>query len=108
MNTSIPYSAVSCSFDEKRDIQQVEAGLSVDLNQALKTGIVRDSGAPMDSNGIESPEFVVGRVENIFDAIESARAIKKYGKKAPQVASPTGPSDVNVSSTSTPAPAGGE
>lgn len=84
--------AQSCRFNELRDNQRVVSGLGVDLTEALQTGIVRDSGAPTDSNGITDPSMIVGRVENIFDAIESQRAIKKYGKKAAPKVTPSEPS----------------
>lgn len=79
-------------YNEIRDSQEVEQGLSVDITAALKTGIVRDPGTPMDSNGIDDCEAIVGRVENTFDAIEAARAVKKYGKKAKMPTTPTEPS----------------
>lgn len=83
--------AQSCKFNEKRDIQQVESGLTVDLTQALKSGIVRDSGTSTDSNGIEDPGLIIGRVENVFDAIEAQRSIRKYGKKAKPAMTPSSP-----------------
>ena len=71
-----------CKFDLKRDFQPVEDGLAVSLSEALKTGVVKDSNVVLDSNGIDDPESVLGRVNNRFDAIEASRAIRKYGKKA--------------------------
>lgn len=92
MNNEKLLGLVSPRFNEKRDIQKVVSGLAVDLTDALQTGIVRDSGQETDSNGIDDPSRIIGRVENIFDAIESQRAIRKYGKKAHQATSPTSPS----------------
>lgn len=81
----------SCKFNDKRDIRRVESGLAVDLTKALKTGIVRDSGASTESNGIDDPSKIIGRVGDIFDAIDASRVVKKYGKKAKPSLSATAP-----------------
>lgn len=70
----------TCLFDEKRDIKRVVDGLQVDITDALSTGVVRDTTDVSDYNNIDNPNSVLGRVENVFDAIEAERAIKKYGK----------------------------
>lgn len=72
----------SCKFDPSKDFVKVESGLVVSLSEALKTGVVKDSGVSLDTNGIDDPESVLGRVKDRFDAIEASRAIRKYGKKA--------------------------
>lgn len=72
----------SCKFDPSKDFTKVESGLVVSLSEALKTGVVKDSGISLDTNGIDDPEAVLGRVKDRFDAIEASRAIRKYGKKA--------------------------
>lgn len=71
-------------FDEKRDIQRVESGLSVDIASSLKTGIVKavSDSAEVGGNGISRPDQIVGRVQDIFDVLEAGRIIKKYGKKS--------------------------
>lgn len=71
-----------CKFDKVRDFQEVEDGIVISLSDALKTGVVKDANIVLDSNGIDDPEAVLGRVNDRFDAIEAARAIRKYGKKA--------------------------
>lgn len=71
-----------CKFDSTKDYKQVESGLSVDLSDALQTGVVKDGLATLDSNGIEDPDAILGRCRDKFDAIEASRAIRKYGKKA--------------------------
>lgn len=82
----------SCKFNDKRDIRRVESGLAVDLTKALKTGIVRDFGAATDSNGIDDPSKIIGRVADVFDALDASRVVKKYGKKAKPSPSDTSPS----------------
>lgn len=72
----------SCKFDPKRDYQKVESGLVVSLSETLRTGVVKESNTVLESNGIDDPERIVGRVSNRFDAIEAERAVRKYGKKA--------------------------
>lgn len=72
----------ACKFDPKKDYKKVESGLVVSLSDALKTGVVKENGGSLDSNGIEDPDAIVGRVSDRFDAIEASRAIRKYGKKA--------------------------
>lgn len=58
----------------------VEQGLAINISDALATGVVRD-GEEIPDNGIDDPDNVIGRCEDVFDAIEAHRAIKKYGKK---------------------------
>lgn len=74
--------ARECKFDERKDFMQVPQGLAVSLSESLKTGVVKDSLASLESNGIQDPEAIVGRVNDRFDAIDADRAIRKYGKKA--------------------------
>lgn len=69
-----------CKYNEKRDIKRVVSGLAVNINDVLRTGVVRDNTDVIDYNNIDNPENIVGRVESPFDAIEAQRAIKKYGK----------------------------
>lgn len=73
---------VECKFDPKRDFQEVQQGLSPDLDAALRTGIVADSGDNLDYNGIEEPGQILGVVRDSFDAVDAQRAIRKYGKRA--------------------------
>lgn len=72
----------SCLFNELRDIQEVESGLAVNIDDMLRTGVVQDSPITEPDNGIEEPGLIIGRVSDTFDAIEAQRVIKKYGKKA--------------------------
>lgn len=73
---------VSCKFDPLRDIKEVEQGLAVNLTDALRTGIVHETGENLSDNGIDDPGRVIGVIRDKFDAIDAARAIRKYGKKA--------------------------
>lgn len=81
-----------CEFNEYRDIQEVVSGLAVDITDALQTGVVKDADYEPDTNGIDEPERILGRISDNFDAIEASRAIRKYGKKAqPAVVAATEP-----------------
>lgn len=69
-------------FNERVDIQKVVSGQSVSITETLRTGIVRSSAVSEPSNGIEDPSRIVGVVHDNFEAMDAARAIRKYGKKA--------------------------
>jgi hypothetical protein len=77
-----------CKFDPRRDVAEVEQGLAVDINEALRTGVVKDAEYALQYNGIDEPGKIVGRIQDKFDAIEAHRVVKKYGKqtKVEQVA----------------------
>lgn len=82
-------------FNKVRDIKKVESGLAIDLTDALRTGVIPSSSSPLDSNGIDDPDNILGVVRDKFDAIDAQRAIKKYGKKA-AVESPIAKPQTNV------------
>lgn len=75
-----------CKFDPLRDVMKVQQGLGVDIDDMLQTGIVKDSGETLDNNGIDDPNAIIGRISDVFEAMDAARIIKKYGKKAPSKA----------------------
>lgn len=110
-NTSIKEAIKSPSygwdfrFDEKRDIKQVESGLSVDVASSLKTGIVKavSDTAEVGGNGISHPDQIVGRVQDIFDVLEASRIIKKYGKKS-DLKPAADPSSASSGTSTTPSP----
>lgn len=74
-------SEVECKYDPVRDAQEVEQHLAVNVDDMLRTGIVKDSGESLDNNGIDDPNNIIGIVRDEFAAIDAQRAIKKYGKK---------------------------
>lgn len=79
----VDVTARECKFNPYVDAEEVKQGLAVQVDEMLQTGIVKDSGETLDNNGIDDPNSIIGRVSDVFDAIDSARIIKKYGKKAP-------------------------
>lgn len=75
--------AQSCAYNPYKDAEEVKQGLGVDINDMLQTGVVKDSSETLDNNGIDEPGRIIGRIRDVFDAMDAARIIKKYGKKAP-------------------------
>lgn len=72
-----------CKFNPLTDCMEVVSGLAVSIDDMLQTGIVKDSGETLDNNGIDDPSQIIGRINDVFDAMDAARIVKKYGKKAP-------------------------
>lgn len=68
------------------DAQKVVPDLAVEIDDMLQTGIVRDSSENENNNGIDNPEAIIGRVRDVFDAMDAARIIKKYGRKPQKAA----------------------
>ena len=64
-----------CYFDKVRDIQEHVPSLATDLNKAIETNTVQDTGVVADFNSIEVPSAITGRVSDAFEAIDAQRAI---------------------------------
>ena len=71
-----------CNFDKGRDIQEHVPSLATDLNKAIETNTVQDTGVAADFNSIEEPNAIRGRVSDAFEAIDAQRAILAAGKAA--------------------------
>ena len=71
-----------CNFDKVRDIQEHVPSLATDLNKAIETNTVQDTGVVADFNSIEVPSAITGRVSDAFEAIDAQRAILAAGKAA--------------------------
>lgn len=67
-------------YNPLRDVKEVEDGLAVNIDEALKTGIVKDDGTNLDNNGIDDPNAVIGLVRDEFAAIDAQRILRKLGK----------------------------
>lgn len=67
-------------YNPLRDVREVEDGLAVDIDEALKTGVVKDSSDSLDNNGIDDPNAVIGLVRDEFAAIDAQRILRKVGK----------------------------
>jgi hypothetical protein len=75
-----------CNFDKVRDIQEHVPSLATDLNKAIETNTVQDTGVVADFNSIEEPSAITGRVSDAFEAIDAQRAILAAGKSAKEKA----------------------
>ena len=51
-----------CNFDKVRDIQEHVPSLATDLNKAIETNTVQDTGVVADFNSIEEPNAITGHV----------------------------------------------
>lgn len=71
-----------CKYDPLKDAQKVVEGLGVSVDDMLQTGIVKNSSETLDNNGIDEPDRIIGRIRDIFDALDASRVVKKYGKSA--------------------------
>lgn len=71
-----------CNFDKSRDIQEHVPSLATDLNKAIESNCVQDTGVVADFNSIEEPHAITGRVSDAFEAIDAQRAILAAGKAA--------------------------
>lgn len=71
-----------CNFDKVRDIQEHVPSLATDLNKAIETNTVQDTGVVADFNSIDEPSSITGRVSDPFEAIDAQRAILAAGKAA--------------------------
>lgn len=85
-----------CKFDKTRDLQEAIPGLSTDLHEAIKHGVVLDTGIDATYNDMEDVAGIRGRVRDAFSAIDHQRAILAAGKIVdkgnPSVSTPTGES----------------
>lgn len=66
-----------CEFDEIRDVMSTVEGLSIDLDKAIESGVVLDSGTTQEFNNIEEPTSIGRRVSSVFDALDIQRSLMK-------------------------------
>lgn len=67
-----------CLFDPVRDIAPVEQFGFIDLKTALAESVVPSQMPESDSdyNGIDDPNKILGRPHDVFEAIDTQRAIE--------------------------------
>lgn len=70
-----------CKADPVKDSGELKPNISVSIDDMLQTGVVKNTGETLDNNGIDDPDKIVGRVRDVFDALDASRIVKKYGKK---------------------------
>lgn len=68
-----------CVYDPVRDIAPVEQFGFIDLKTALSESIVPSQMPESDSdyNGIEDPDKILGKPHDIFEAMDTQRAIEQ-------------------------------
>lgn len=73
-----------CNFDPVRDIVPVDQFGFVDLKLALDTSMVPSQmpGSESDYNGIEEPQQILGKPHDIFEAIDSQKALESAAASA--------------------------
>lgn len=64
-----------CKFNKDRDLKEIVPGLTPNLRIAMQEHVVLDTGISPEYNNIEDPANIVGRVRDVFDAIEAQRSI---------------------------------
>lgn len=79
-----------CSYSDRRDLCDVVPGLSVDLLDALESGVIPDSGKDVDYNGLDDPSLIGQRVEDEFDAVIKKRSLLSKSKTSNKQPTPTG------------------
>lgn len=66
------------TYDIKRDKGEVHPGLACDLNQAIDTGVITDTGVDCEYQFTEAEADIArvgNRVDDTFRALDAAKAI---------------------------------
>lgn len=87
-----------CKFDKLTDLQEHVPSLSTDINKAIETNTVEDTGVVADYNDISDPAFIRGRVGDVFEAIDAQKEVLSRGKIVPPSPSPDPAPAAKVSS----------
>lgn len=83
-------------YNPSRDNEIVYPGLSIDLDAALRSGIVKDLGTEVEYNGIDDPKMIRKRVSDTFEAIDERNSV--VHKELRRVKSETKDDSVSASS----------
>lgn len=70
----------NCKFNKLTDVQEHVPSLSTDLNKAIETNTVEDTGVVADYNDISDPDLIRGRVGDVFEAIDAQKEVLSRGK----------------------------
>lgn len=84
-----------CKFNSVCDLQKTVPDMSVDLEGAIESGIVLDTGMIAEHNDIDNPASVIGRVRDVFDAFEAQKNLLSKGR----VNQPSASSEATSTST---------
>lgn len=88
-----------CKYNPDRDIKKTLPDLALDLENAIATGIVVDTGTVTEANGIEDPINIRGRIRDAFDVIDAQRAFKASVKASVEAAKASASAPVSQPST---------
>lgn len=69
-----------CKFNKLTDIQEHVPSLATDLNKAIETNTVEDTGVVADYNDISDPALIRGRVGDVFEAIDAQKEVLSRGR----------------------------
>ena len=69
-----------CKFNKLTDIQEHVPSLSTDINKAIETNTVDDTGVIADYNDISDPALIRGRVGDVFEAIDAQKEVLSRGR----------------------------
>lgn len=76
-------------YDPDRDISPVIPGLGADISEVIATGVVEDTGLALGFNEIDENGKIVGRCNDIFEALEyTKRNAMRAQMKQPSAAAP--------------------
>lgn len=79
----------NCFFDKKCDLHDVDQFGFIDITTAFESGSIPSSVEPTDDmyNGIDSPEGVLGKPSDIFEAYRMNDYIRSYSSSGGVVGS---------------------
>ena len=69
-----------CKFNKITDFQEHVPSLATDLNKAIETNTVEDTGVVADFNDISDPSMIRGRVGDVFEAIDAQKEVLSRGR----------------------------
>ena len=75
-----------CVYNGSTTLSEVVPGLAPDLGLAIREGVVLDTAASPEYNSIDDPLRIVGRVRDVFDAVEYQRSVAQSLKSSSSVA----------------------
>lgn len=75
-----------CKFNKLMDLQEHVPSLATDINKAIETNTVQDTGIAAEYNDISDPDTIRGRVGDVFEAIDAQKEVLSRGRIKPSAA----------------------
>lgn len=66
-----------CEYNPHTDVEKVVDGLSINLVDALRNGVINAGEIPDTENGLTSPDSIQGRLQDEFDAAAAVVAARE-------------------------------